>query len=54
VVERGDFAIDQLVLTLAQDVFSEASDLALAHKLALVLRGAADDHRGLAPAGVDG
>ncbi len=36
--------IDQLVLTLAQDVFSEASDLALAHKLALVLREAADDH----------
>ena len=36
--------IDQLVLTLAQDVFSEASDLALAHKLALVLRRAADDH----------
>ena len=36
--------IDQLVLTLAQDVFSEASDLALAHKLALVLRSAADDH----------
>lgn len=36
--------IDQLVLTLAQDVFSEASDLALAHKLALVLRSAAGDH----------
>ncbi|MCK6584931.1 MAG: hypothetical protein L6Q49_17690, partial [Anaerolineales bacterium] len=36
--------IDQLILTLAQDVFSEASDLALAHKLALVLRQAADDH----------
>ncbi|MFZ5821601.1 MAG: ATP-dependent helicase [Chloroflexota bacterium] len=36
--------IDQLVLTLAQDVFSEASDLALAHKLALALRGTADDH----------
>jgi DNA helicase-2/ATP-dependent DNA helicase PcrA len=36
--------IDQLVLTLAQDVFSEASDLALVHKLALVLRQAADDH----------
>jgi len=36
--------IDQLVLTLAQDVFTEASDLALAHKLALVLRQAADDH----------
>jgi DNA helicase-2/ATP-dependent DNA helicase PcrA len=36
--------IDQLVLTLAQDVFSEVHDLALAHKLALVLRKAADDH----------
>jgi len=36
--------IDQLVLTLAQDVFSEASDLALSHKLALVLRQVADDH----------
>jgi DNA helicase-2/ATP-dependent DNA helicase PcrA len=36
--------IDQLVLTLAQDVFSEAADLALAHKLALVLRKAAEDH----------
>ena len=36
--------IDQLVLTLAQDVFTAASDLALAHKLALVLRKAADDH----------
>ncbi len=36
--------IDQLILTLAQDVFTEASDLALAHKLALVLRQAADDH----------
>jgi DNA helicase-2/ATP-dependent DNA helicase PcrA len=36
--------IDQLVLTLAQDVFSAAPDLALAHKLALVLRTAANDH----------
>jgi DNA helicase-2/ATP-dependent DNA helicase PcrA len=36
--------IDQLILTLAQDVFSNASDLALSHKLALVLRKAADDH----------
>ncbi|MFM8368470.1 MAG: UvrD-helicase domain-containing protein, partial [Chloroflexota bacterium] len=35
--------IDQLVLTLAQDVFSAVSDLALANKLALVLRSAADD-----------
>ncbi len=36
--------IDQLVLTLAQDVFTGAPDLALAHKLALVLRKATDDH----------
>lgn len=36
--------IDQLVLTLAQDVFSDVSDLALANKLVLVLRAAADDH----------
>lgn len=36
--------IDQLVLTLAQDVFTSAADLALAHKLALVLRRAADEH----------
>ncbi|MEW6285884.1 MAG: 3'-5' exonuclease, partial [Chloroflexota bacterium] len=36
--------IDQLILTLAQDVFTDASDLALAHKLALVLRQVADDH----------
>jgi len=36
--------IDQLVLTLAQELFTDAADLALAHKLALVLRQAADDH----------
>jgi DNA helicase-2/ATP-dependent DNA helicase PcrA len=36
--------IDQLILTLAQDVFTDAADLALAHKLALVLRKAANDH----------
>jgi DNA helicase II / ATP-dependent DNA helicase PcrA len=36
--------IDQLVLTLAQDVFTSAADLALAHKLALVLRQAANEH----------
>jgi DNA helicase-2/ATP-dependent DNA helicase PcrA len=36
--------IDQLILTLAQDLFVEPVDLALAHKLALVLRQAADDH----------
>ena len=36
--------IDQLILTLAQDLFSEPADLALAHKLALVLRAHAIQH----------
>jgi len=36
--------IDQMILTLSQDLFTEATDMALAHKLALVLRQAADDH----------
>jgi DNA helicase-2/ATP-dependent DNA helicase PcrA len=36
--------IDQLILTLAQELFTDAADLALAHKLALVLRRAAEDH----------
>ena len=36
--------IDQLILTLAQELFTEPTELALAHKLALVLKQAADDH----------
>ncbi len=36
--------IDQLILTLAQDVFTQPSELALAHKLALVLHQAAKEH----------
>jgi DNA helicase-2/ATP-dependent DNA helicase PcrA len=36
--------IDQMILTLAPELFTEAPDLALAHKLAIVLRRAADDH----------
>ena len=36
--------IDQMILTLSQDLFTAANDLALAHKLALVLRQASDDH----------
>ncbi|MDQ2693320.1 MAG: ATP-dependent helicase [Chloroflexota bacterium] len=43
-LEAVTLPIDQLVLTLAQDIFTEAADLALAHKLALVLGKAADDH----------
>ncbi len=36
--------IDQLILTLAQDLFGEPADLAVAHKLALLLRRAARSH----------
>jgi DNA helicase-2/ATP-dependent DNA helicase PcrA len=36
--------IDQLILTLAQELFIEPTELALAHKLALVLKQAANDH----------
>jgi len=36
--------IDQLVLTIAQDVFTQPSDLALAHKLAVSLEQAAKGH----------
>ena len=36
--------IDQMILTLAEDLFTDVADLALAHKLALVLRQTADDH----------
>ncbi len=36
--------IDQLVLTLSQEIFTAPSDLALAHKLALVLRQLADEN----------
>jgi DNA helicase-2/ATP-dependent DNA helicase PcrA len=36
--------IDQAVLTLAQDLFSEPTDLAIAHKLAVILRQASSAH----------
>jgi DNA helicase-2/ATP-dependent DNA helicase PcrA len=36
--------IDQLILTVAQDLFAEPADLAVAHKLALVLRRASEMH----------
>lgn len=36
--------VDQLVLTLSQEIFTAPSDLALAHKLALVLRQAAEEN----------
>jgi DNA helicase-2/ATP-dependent DNA helicase PcrA len=36
--------IDQLILTLAQDLFTEPADLAVAHKLAVVLGRASETH----------
>jgi DNA helicase II / ATP-dependent DNA helicase PcrA len=36
--------IDQVLLTLAQDLFSQPADLAIAHKLAAALRRASDSH----------
>jgi DNA helicase II / ATP-dependent DNA helicase PcrA len=36
--------IDQAVLTLAQDLFTEPTDLAIAHKLAVILRQAHNAH----------
>jgi len=36
--------IDQMILTLAQDIFTEPADLALAHKLAMLLCQLANDH----------
>ncbi len=36
--------VDQIVLTLAQDLFSDPSDLAISHKLAVMLRQASEAH----------
>ncbi len=36
--------VDQLILTIAQDLFTDAADLALAHKIAVVLRGIAENN----------
>ncbi len=40
----ADLPVDQLVLTLAGEVFGEPAELALAHKLALLLEDTALDH----------
>ncbi len=37
--------IDQMLLTLAQDVFDRPADLALAHKLAVTMRRVGEQHR---------
>jgi DNA helicase-2/ATP-dependent DNA helicase PcrA len=36
--------VDQMVLTFTQDLFKEAADLAIAHKLAEILRRSAESH----------
>jgi DNA helicase-2/ATP-dependent DNA helicase PcrA len=43
-LEASNLPIDQLTLTLAQELFTEAADLALAYKLALLLRSHAAQH----------
>jgi DNA helicase-2/ATP-dependent DNA helicase PcrA len=42
--EASDLPVDQLLLTVAQDLFDKAEDLAIAHKLASHLRRAQDSH----------
>jgi DNA helicase-2/ATP-dependent DNA helicase PcrA len=42
--EAALLPIDQLVLTLSQDLFTEPDELALAHKLALLLRSSSEQH----------
>ena len=42
--EASVLPIDQLVLTVAQDLFDETTDLAVSHKLAVLLRRASEAH----------
>jgi len=43
-LDASTLPIDQLVLTLAQDLYRDPADLALAHKIAVVLRGLSQSH----------
>jgi DNA helicase-2/ATP-dependent DNA helicase PcrA len=43
-LEATSLPIDQLVLTIAQDIFTESVDVALAHKVAVLLRGVTQSH----------
>jgi DNA helicase-2/ATP-dependent DNA helicase PcrA len=45
-LEGTTLPIDQLVLTVSQEIFVEPADLALAHKTALLLRQIADENPG--------
>ena len=40
-----DLPVDQLLITISQDLFKDASDLALSYKLATLLRHAKKDHQ---------
>jgi DNA helicase-2/ATP-dependent DNA helicase PcrA len=43
-LEATSLPVDQLVLTVAQDLFAEPVDVALAHKVAVLLRGVSRSH----------
>lgn len=43
-LEASSLPVDQLVLTISQDLFMDQADLALGHKIAVVLRGIADNN----------
>ena len=43
-LEAIGLPVDQLVLTVAQDIFQEPVDVALAHKVAVLLRSMAESH----------
>ena len=43
-LQASSLPVDQLILTVAQDLFTGQADLALAHKIAVVLRGIADSN----------
>lgn len=43
-LQAASLPVDQLVLTMAQTLFDSQADLALAHKIAVVLRGIADNN----------
>jgi DNA helicase-2/ATP-dependent DNA helicase PcrA len=43
-LQASSLPVDQLVLTVAQDIFTEPVDVALAHKVAVLLRSASENH----------
>jgi len=43
-MQASTLPVDQLILTVAQDLFKHAADLALAHKLAVVMRSIAESN----------